>query len=148
MMRFSFRFGFVAMTVALIAFLSCHGSSKSGPTAPGMNPTPTIPVPGMTPTPAPMGAHMVAVGQGGNAFVDTQSGNSTTTVKAGTTVTWTWVGGTHSTTSGTCCTGDGTWDSGIMSSGSFSHTFNTPGNFPYFCMVHLNAMTGMVSVTP
>lgn len=148
MMRLSFRFGFVALTVALIGFLSCHDNNKSGPTAPGMIPTPTIPAPGMTPTPAPMAAHTVNVGQGGNNFVDPQSGNSTTTVRAGTTVTWMWVGGSHSTTSGTCCTGDGTWDSGVQSNGSFSRTFNSTGSFPYFCTVHGSAMTGMVSVTP
>jgi plastocyanin len=35
-----------------------------------------------------------------------------------------------------------------MSSGSFSHTFMTAGSFPYFCLVHGSAMTGMVVVNP
>ena len=147
MMRLCFRFGFVALAVGLIGFLSCN-DNKSAPTQPGVVMTPTPPRANATPTPSPTTAHNVAVGQGGNAFVDSQSGNSTTTVRAGQTVTWMWVGGAHSTTSGTCCTGDRTWDSGVMSNGSFSHTFNSAGNFPYFCTVHGSAMTGMVVVTP
>jgi plastocyanin len=110
--------------------------------------TPTAPPAAATPTPPPTTAHDVAVGQGGNNFVDSRSGNSTTTVRMGETVTWTWVGALHSTTSGSCCTGSGIWDSGIKSNGSFSHTFASAGSFPYFCTVHGSAMTGMVVVSP
>jgi plastocyanin len=91
---------------------------------------------------------MVNVGQGGNNFLDQQSGSSTTMIKAGQTVQWNWVGSFHSSTSGACCTPDGNWDSGVMSSGTFSHTFSSPGNFPYFCTVHGSLMTGMVVVSP
>ena len=75
---------------------------------------------------------------------------ATVSINAGDAVKWTWVGGTHSSTSGSCatgnCTPDGTWDSGLMSSGTFSHTFATAGKFPYFCRIHLAAMTGEVDV--
>ena len=71
-------------------------------------------------------------------------------ISAGDTVRWVWVSGAHSTTSGTCtgatCASDGKWNSGIKSSGSFTHVFDVPGTFPYFCRVHLSAMTGSVIV--
>jgi len=151
--------------LSVLALVSC-GKSNSSPTQPVSPPTvtvaartstPTVPPAGTatptrsaataTPT-APPAVHIVNVGQAGNNFVDSQSGNSTTTIRAGETIMWTWVSGTHSTTSGTCCTADGKWDSGTKSSGSFSQTFPTAGNFPYFCTVHLAAMTGNVVVNP
>jgi plastocyanin len=37
----------------------------------------------------------------------------------------------------------------VMSSGSkFQHTFTTAGSFPYFCEVHLQMMTGTITVNP
>ncbi len=44
--------------------------------------------------------------------------------------------------------GDGTWNSGIQITGSFEHTFNSQGTFPYFCIPHGQAMTGTVIVNP
>jgi len=83
-------------------------------------------------------------------FTDASSGNSTTTINAGDTVTWTWISGTHSTTSGSCspnCVSSGVWDSTVMSSGaSFSQTFATAGTFPYHCEVHLAMMQGTIVV--
>ncbi len=144
------RFSSIRWACGLMAFaflLSCH-SDHSAPTQPVVNPSPT-PV-GAAPTPTPSAAaHMVNVGQGGgNAFMDLQTGSTTTTVRAGQTVQWVWVSGFHSTTSGNCCSPDGRWDSGAMSGGAFSHTFATPGNFPYYCTVHGTMMTGMVVVMP
>lgn len=54
----------------------------------------------------------------------------------------------HTSTSGTCCTPSGLWDSGLMTTGSFSRQFTTPGTFPYYCTVHGAMMTGMVVVNP
>jgi plastocyanin len=75
---------------------------------------------------------------------------STASINQGDTVRWNWVGGTHTTTSGTCpggsCTSNGLWDSGTKSSGNFSHTFPDAGTFPYFCEVHGSSMTGKVNV--
>jgi plastocyanin len=66
-------------------------------------------------------------------------------------VTWTWAGGSHSTTSGSCpggiCSPDGTWDSGVKASGTFSRTFTQPGSFPYYCTLHGDSMTGRVDVS-
>ena len=89
----------------------------------------------------------------GIIFKDVSSGTSNpavTTIFVGDTVQWDWLGGSHSSTSGACgassCTPDGLWDSPVMSSGSFSHTFNTPGTFHYFCRPHQAQMQGMVNV--
>lgn len=61
-------------------------------------------------------------------------------VAPGTTVTWTWQGGSvlHDVK------GDG-FDSGLQSSGTFRHTFSTPGTYDYECTLH-NNMTGRVIV--
>ena len=91
---------------------------------------------------------IVNVGQDGTNFVDQVSGNSTSTIQVGDTIRWVWIEGSHSSTSGPCppCSGDGTWDSGVLDSGTFEHTFNAAGNFPYFCIPHDEAMTGTVVV--
>src|SRR5438132_13082838 len=70
------------------------------------------------------------------------------TIHPGDTVQWTWSSSGHSTTSGNPCTPNGLWDSGIQNQGhTFSHTFNTVGSFPYFCVPHCDfGMTGMVTV--
>lgn len=64
-------------------------------------------------------------------------------IQPGDMVTWHWNDGSHSSTS------DGsskeTWDSGVLSSGNFSHTFNSVGNFTYHCSLHAN-MTGRIVV--
>jgi plastocyanin len=49
----------------------------------------------------------------------------------------------HTTTSNT-----GLWDSGILNHGdTFSLTFSNLGNFPYFCQVHGQSMSGTINVT-
>lgn len=71
------------------------------------------------------------------------------TISPGETVTWTWAGVFHSSTSDSQ-TGPEVWDSGIISTGSLSHTFHTPGRYPYYCRVHSfpggTAMNGSVTV--
>jgi len=87
-------------------------------------------------------------------------------IAAGDTVRWTWIGGPHSVTSGSCVSG--TYEDDCTPSNAFcspndlnctsgpasnpgtvySHQFNTPGTFPYFCNIHLGAMTGSVIVDP
>jgi plastocyanin len=67
---------------------------------------------------------------------------STITVSAGTTITWTNKDGmTHTVTSNT-----GLFDSGsISNNGTYSHTFNAAGTFPYKCTIH-TTMTASVIV--
>jgi plastocyanin len=65
---------------------------------------------------------------------------STITVEPGTTVTWLWDDGPipHDVK------GDG-FASELQSSGSFTHTFEEPGTYPYVCSIHPQ-MTGTVEV--
>ena len=113
------------------------------------NGTAATATPTVSTTPVVGATRNVRVGQGGGfRFTDDVSGNSTTTIEVGDTVHWIWVSDVHSTTSGTCCTGNGLWDSGEHSGITFDHTFNAEGSFPYFCTVHGTMMTGMVVVQP
>jgi len=72
------------------------------------------------------------------------------TIDVGDTVRWFNSGGTHTTTSGTSCTTDGVWDSGIMTSGTaFIFQFMADGTYPYFCIPHCGlGMTGTITVDP
>jgi plastocyanin len=59
-------------------------------------------------------------------------GTASTTINAGDTVLWTWAGVFHSVVSD-----DDLFESMIANTGAtFSHTFNTPGTFRYYCSVH------------
>jgi plastocyanin len=74
---------------------------------------------------------------------------SSVTIHTGDTVHWTWGATFHSTTSGVPGAPNGIWDSGILSQGAnFNHTFNSAGNFPYYCTPHGGCcnMVGMVNV--
>lgn len=79
------------------------------------------------------------------------------TINQGDTVKWTWSSGgiTHSVTRGACTPGCAAadpntagefFDSGILASGTFSHTFTTPGDYTYFCRVHGSIMQGTIHV--
>jgi plastocyanin len=87
------------------------------------------------------GAATVVVNLMGTSFSP-----SDVTVSVGDTVQWVWVsGGTHTSTSF-----DSLWDSGFLPTGStFEYTFNQPGDFNYFCRVHLSCcnMEGVVHVS-
>src|SRR5436190_787629 len=66
---------------------------------------------------------------------------STANIGLNDTVTWTWVGSPHTTTSDT-----GLWDSGVFGAGhTFSRTFTSAGTFPFHCTVH-PFMTGSINV--
>lgn len=70
------------------------------------------------------------------------------TVREGDTVTWEFRA-LHTTTSDSR-TGPEVWDSGSMSTGTFSHTFSTTGTYPYHCFLHSvpggTAMNGVITV--
>jgi plastocyanin len=64
-------------------------------------------------------------------------------VKVGETVRWVWGGGVqHDVKSD-----DANFDSGVKSSGSFDHTFDTAGTFHVICTVHPATMKGTVAVS-
>ena len=69
-------------------------------------------------------------------------------IETGTSVTWENIdNAAHTVTSGTPQEGpNGNFDSSIIASGAtFNHEFNSPGENPYFCIVH-PWMTGIVTV--
>ncbi|HEX5399108.1 MAG TPA: Ig-like domain-containing protein [Verrucomicrobiae bacterium] len=75
------------------------------------------------------------------------------TIHVGDSVIWTWASTFHSTTSGTVSGGtahpDGLWDSGLIQNlpHAFTNTFNSAGDFPYYCSVHYGSgMIGDVAV--
>jgi plastocyanin len=62
------------------------------------------------------------------------------TIAAGGTVTWEWKGGIHDVTF------DG-FHSKTQESGSYPHTFDTPGTYAYVCTVHQSTgMRGTINV--
>lgn len=63
------------------------------------------------------------------------------TVPAGTTVTWAWNDGAigHDVVSED-------FSSDVQSDGTFTHTFEEPGIYEYYCSLHPN-MTGTIEVT-
>jgi plastocyanin len=95
--------------------------------------TATAVVPGGGPAPAEIQLRS----DGGDRFVP-----DNVTIAAGTTVTWTWVSGFHNVTptGSPAFTGSGNPNSAPR---TFSQTFNTPGTYLYFCVVHGTATAGM-----
>ena len=100
--------------------------------------------------------YTVSVGQTGMSFTP-----SSISIAPGDTIDWVWHGNPgpagygsppplifHSVTAGTpSAPTPNVFDSGIRHADyTFSHTFTTPGNFPYFCQVHTTMMTGSVTV--
>lgn len=72
------------------------------------------------------------------------------TIQAGDIVQWNWSAGFHTVTSGPPCSPDGLFDAPLdPSHPNFSHLFDTPGTYPYFCRPHcLMGMTGTIIVVP
>lgn len=66
------------------------------------------------------------------------------TVTAGSTVEWDFEDGA---TPHTVTADDGSFGSQTLSSGTFRHTFTTPGTVAYHCSIHAS-MTGTVTVVP
>jgi plastocyanin len=92
----------------------------------------------------------------GPSLTDTFSPNIVN-INAGDQIIWTWQATFHSTTSGTLSgtpptatpNPNGIWDSGVVTSlpHSFTNSFPSAGNFPFFCSIHYNfGMTGQVNV--
>jgi uncharacterized protein (TIGR03118 family) len=100
----------------------------------------SVAVPQRTP-----GTANVTVGPSANFF---SFSPSVVNIKAGDSVVWTWASSPHSTTSGTNGASSGLWNFSSFSAGAtFTNTFNTAGNFAYYCSFHtLEHMTGEVAV--
>lgn len=152
-----------------LALAACGGVEQAAmPTAQAQAamPSPTTPATMVAATAAPTMAAMAtptemtmndsatmapaASGATADATIKTFQYNPTPIeVKAGTTVTWTNEDEIeHSVTSGTPPAGTKDFDSGFfVKGGTFSQTFSTAGEFPYFCKRH-NSMVGIVKVIP
>ena len=104
-------------------------------------------------TPMLYGASLLLAVPAGAATVEVRVSNfvftpKTVKVELGDTVRWTWINGSHSTTSGPPGSPNGLWDSGVHGAGfSFTRTFDQAGRFPYFCTLHWQmGMVGTVVV--
>jgi len=82
-----------------------------------------------------------------------QSGVCDTEINVGDTVVWDFSGAQlpHTTTAcGASCddpTSSPLWDSGIISDGStFQFTFQEPGTYPYYCVIHVALQQGRITV--
>jgi plastocyanin len=95
------------------------------------------------PKPASAATVYVAVGWYGG-LIDFHP--ASVTIHPGDRVTWTWLTGYHSTTSGRPGMPNGTWNSGLRGPGAtFTHTFNSVGTFRYYCNRDLGV--GQIIVT-
>jgi len=101
----------------------------------------------------PAGAATDQVEAGSNYFCapSFENGVCTTTVTAGDTVTWNIVLGIHTVTecdsTYTTCPVAGGFDSGVLEPPeTFSQTFDTAGDFAYYCAIHPVQMRGVISV--
>ena len=101
----------------------------------------------------PAGAVTEQVESGDNYFCapSFQNGVCTTTVTAGDTVNWNIVEGVHTVTecdaAYSTCPVAGGFDSGALQAvTTFSQTFDTVGDFAYFCEIHPIEMRGVISV--
>lgn len=142
--RWSPRLGRVAVAgVAAAVLLAGCGGSDSATTKPetAASTAPTTLSNGTVATANPAGNSPVTVKQ--FQFMPAEL-----TVKAGTNVTWTNQDDIlHTATSGaTPGTADGKFDGQMDGRGKgFSHVFDQPGRYPYFCSRH-TSMTGTVVV--
>ncbi|MGH2690198.1 MAG: cupredoxin domain-containing protein [Actinomycetota bacterium] len=103
------------------------------PQVPGPAPAPAPPMPGHMPGPAPAGA--VGVMVMGNAFAP-----GSVQVEPGGTVTWTNMDAVPHTV-----TGGALQSSALGQGGVFTHTFDSPGAYAYYCAIHPD-MKGAVVV--
>jgi plastocyanin len=140
------RFNLVAVALGAAMLAACGGSSGGSgySTGPSSNP-PT----GGTTTGGNTNSNTNQV-----TMVDQSFSPTVVTVPKGTTVTWTWPVCDNSGSYGyaACITHSVTFDDGsgiaspVQSSGTFSRTFTTAGDFKYHCAVHGTAMNGEVVV--
>ena len=130
-----------AGAVAAVLLAGC-GGSDSGTTQPetAASTAPTTVSNGTLAAANPAGSGAVTVKQ--FQFMPAELG-----VKAGNNVTWTNEDDIlHTATSGTPGSPDGKFDGPMDGRGkSFSHVFDQPGRYPYFCNRH-ESMTGTVVV--
>ena len=123
----------IAIGLVSAAFVAACSSPAAANVATAVLPTPVPPAALATlapPKPAPQAA---APGAPAVAIENFNYVAADLTVKAGTTVVWT----NHDDVEHTVTASDNSFSSpSIATEGQFSHTFDTPGSYSYFCAIH------------
>ena len=69
-------------------------------------------------------------------FTDGTSSSTITTIVAGDSVVWTWSGASAHSVTADDASFDDPPSPGAKMTGTFSHTFSTPGTYAYYCRIH------------
>jgi plastocyanin len=145
----------VSLLVVAALFAGCIGDDENGvaptPTAtpePTVTPTAT-PEPTVTPTatPEPIPTETVKLNPPKPIYLDKYAmAPKTPTIRAGEALNW--INNQKSPmTTYTLVSADGLWENQSISYGKkFKYTFDTPGNYSYYCSGYGNAMRGTVTV--
>ena len=113
----------------LVAAAACGSGGSSYSTSPNPNPSPS-----------PSG-RTVSPTMSGSAFHPAAD-----TVAAGSSVTWTNQDGFNHTIASVPGSGESFASGAVPGGTSFSHTFNTPGTYTYYCTIHGTPTAGMRGV--
>jgi plastocyanin len=98
--------------------------------------------PSPTPEAAPAGSTTVMMPGGASVLTTTAFGTNPLNISVGTTISW--LNGDSTTHTSTA--DGGAWSSGNIAPGArFNVTFQSPGQFPYHCLIH-PGMTGTIVV--
>jgi plastocyanin len=119
-------------------------STTAATTSTTSPPTTTTTVPASTTTTAaPSGPAVIEVATGDDYFAPVNI-----VISVGDAVRWRNVGSEyHTTTSGSRPTPSGVWDAVLDVGETYTRTFDTPGTFNYFCLIHVG-QNGKVTVNP
>ncbi len=135
----------VSLLVVAALFAGCIGDDENG-----VAPTPTAtpePTPTITATPEPIPIETVKLNPPKPIYLDKYAmAPKTPTIRAGEALNW--INNQKSPmTTYTLVSADGLWENQSISYGKkFKYTFDTPGNYSYYCSGYGNAMRGTVSV--
>ncbi len=157
----------IAALVSIMALAACGGPAT--PSAAPSAPASSAPASSAPASSAPAGAASPSASAGGPAAMavtvdmgdDLKYSPEHVTIKKGGTITWKNTSGVvHTSTDDPSKAADPanaklpagakTWDSGNIDPGKdFTHTFDTPGDYTYFCIPHESAgMVGTITVQP
>lgn len=143
----------VSLLVVAALFAGCIGDDENGvaptPTAtPELTPTATLePTPTPTATPEPTPTETIQLRPPKPIYLDKYAmAPKTPTIRAGEALNWINNQKAPMLTY-TLVSADGLWENQSISYGKkFKYTFDTPGNYSYYCSGYGNAMRGTVTV--
>lgn len=145
----------VSLLVVAALFVGCIGDDENGvaPTpTPTATPEPTAtatpePTPTPTETPEPTPTEIVPLNPPKPIYLEKYAmAPKTPTIRAGEALNWINIQ-TSPMTTYKLVSADGLWENQSISYGKkFKYTFDTPGNYSYYCSGYGNAMRGTVTV--